>query len=125
MENGYIKRHSGNEPLIAENANIVKQSAPIIPNTYILGKAFMMTFLAEWGDRSQIATIALAASFNPYIVTLGAVLGHLLCTAAAIKLGSWISGKISEKKILTVGGVVFIISGLCTAALAIEDLQRN
>jgi putative Ca2+/H+ antiporter (TMEM165/GDT1 family) len=79
-----------------------------------------MTFLAEWGDRSQIATIALAASFNPFMVTLGALLGHLLCTAAAVKLGEIISGKISEQKILIVGGIVFIISGLCTAILAIE-----
>lgn len=54
-----------------------------------------MTFLAEWGDRSQIATIALAASFNPYMVTIGALLGHLICTAGAVKLGMWISGKIS------------------------------
>jgi putative Ca2+/H+ antiporter (TMEM165/GDT1 family) len=54
-----------------------------------------MTFLAEWGDRSQIATIALAASFNPFMVTFGALLGHLLCTAAAVKIGELISGKIS------------------------------
>lgn len=58
-----------------------------IPSTYILGQAFIMTFLAEWGDRSQIATIALAASFNPYMVTFGALLGHFICTAAAVKIG--------------------------------------
>lgn len=82
-----------------------------------------MTFLAEWGDRSQIATIALAASFNAYMVTLGACLGHFICTAAAVKLGEWISGKVTEKQILTVGGVVFIISGLCTAAIAIDEIH--
>jgi putative Ca2+/H+ antiporter (TMEM165/GDT1 family) len=82
-----------------------------------------MTFLAEWGDRSQIATIALAASFNPYMVTAGALLGHFLCTAAAVKIGEWISGKVSEKKVLTVGGIVFIISGICTAVLAIEEMN--
>lgn len=82
-----------------------------------------MTFLAEWGDRSQIATIALAASFNAYMVTLGACLGHFICTAAAVKLGEWISGKVTEKQILTIGGVVFIISGLCTAAIAIDEMH--
>lgn len=35
----------------------------------------MLTFLAEWGDRSQIATISLAAHQNPLAVCLGAVLG--------------------------------------------------
>ena len=82
-----------------------------------------MTFLAEWGDRSQIATIALAASFNPYAVTFGALLGHMICTAAAVKLGYWISGKITEKQILLVGGIIFIISGLCTAALVLDNLN--
>lgn len=93
----------------------------VLPNSHILTQAFVMTFLAEWGDRSQIATIALAASFNAYMVTLGALLGHLICTGAAVKLGFWISGKVSEKQVLTVGGIVFIISGICTLALAIED----
>lgn len=59
----------------------------MIPNNYILMKGFVMTFLAEWGDRSQIATVALAASFNPYMVTIGALIGHLICTAGAVKLG--------------------------------------
>ncbi len=35
-------------------------------------KAFTMTFFAEWDDRSQIATIALVASFEAFFVTIGA-----------------------------------------------------
>ena len=34
--------------------------------TPIFLEAFILTFLAEWGDRSQIATIALAAHLDPY-----------------------------------------------------------
>jgi putative Ca2+/H+ antiporter (TMEM165/GDT1 family) len=128
METKYIERYSRSQKgaKLLDGANPdtcntqMKPIVPAISKSYILGQAFLMTFLAEWGDRSQIATIALAASFNPFMVTLGALLGHLLCTAAAVKIGELVSGKISEQKILIVGGIVFIVSGLCTFVLVIE-----
>lgn len=76
-----------------------------------------MTFLAEWGDRSQLATIALASSYNVYLVTLGALLGHLICTAGAVQVGNWISNKIKIRTVLLVGGIVFILSGFTTLFL--------
>jgi putative Ca2+/H+ antiporter (TMEM165/GDT1 family) len=101
------------------------QGKIVLTNSHILGQAFAMTFLAEWGDRSQIATIALAASFNPFMVTFGALLGHLICTMAAVKIGEWISGRVSEQKVLMAGGIVFVISGLFTAVIAIEEMMKR
>ena len=75
-------------------------------------QAFVMTFVAEWGDRTQISTIALAAAYNPFFVTLGAVLGHGICTAIAVIGGRLIAGKISERVITAVGGVLFLIFGV-------------
>lgn len=60
---------------------------PIIPDNLIMWQAFSMTFLAEWGDRSQIATIALGASYSLIMVTIGACLGHFVCTMGAVELG--------------------------------------
>ena len=80
----------------------------------ILTQAFIMTFLAEWGDRSQIATIALAASYNLFMVNFGAILGHFVCTASAVQIGDWISKRISEKYVHYAGGIVFILSGIIT-----------
>jgi putative Ca2+/H+ antiporter (TMEM165/GDT1 family) len=75
-------------------------------------QAFAMTFLAEWGDRTQISTIALAAAYNPVFVTIGAVLGHGICTAIAVLGGRLIAGKISERVITAIGGILFIIFGI-------------
>ena len=76
-------------------------------------QAFVLTFLGEWGDRSQIATIALGAAHvrstqfisvctdivyqNVYLVTLGTVIGHSMCTALAVIGGRYVSTKISVK----------------------------
>jgi hypothetical protein len=56
-----------------------------------------MTFLGEWGDRSQIATVAMAAGSDYWWVTAGAVVGHGLCTAGAVIGGRAIAGKISMR----------------------------
>lgn len=60
-------------------------------------QCFTLTFLAEWGDRSQIATIALAAAKDPYGVTLGGIVGHGLCTALAVAGGRLMATRISGK----------------------------
>lgn len=80
-----------------------------------------MTFLAEWGDRSQIATIALAASYNLFFVTLGCLLGHCICTGAAVQLGEWISQRVSEKQVQYAGGFVFVLSGLMTLVMIFQN----
>ncbi len=81
-------------------------------------QGFVLTFLGEWGDRSQIATIMLAAAHvrdthscsppfaepehwlltqNVYIVAIGTIMGHTCCTALAVIAGRYISTKISAK----------------------------
>ena len=81
----------------------------------ILLKSFVLTFIAEWGDRTQIATIALAASNNPIGVTAGAILGHAICAAIAVIGGKLIAGRISERQITFLGGFLFIIFGIVAA----------
>ncbi|KIK64019.1 hypothetical protein GYMLUDRAFT_161675 [Collybiopsis luxurians FD-317 M1] len=75
-------------------------------------KAFVLTFLGEWGDRSQIATIALGAAHNAYLVALGTILGHSCCTALAVIGGKYISTKISAKHITFGGAVLFLLFGI-------------
>ncbi len=75
-------------------------------------EAFVLTFLAEWGDRTQIATIALAAAKNPLGVTIGAILGHAICAAIAVIGGRMLAGRISERALTFSGGCLFLVFGI-------------
>jgi putative Ca2+/H+ antiporter (TMEM165/GDT1 family) len=75
----------------------------------VIGQIFVMTFLAEWGDRSQISTIALAAAKDPVGVMIGGSLGHCFCTALAVLGGKYLATSISERVVVGIGGVLFLI----------------
>jgi putative Ca2+/H+ antiporter (TMEM165/GDT1 family) len=81
-------------------------------NLKVFTQAFTMTFLAEWGDRSQIATIALAAAKDPYGVTAGGICGHAMCTGLAVVGGRMLAAKISEKTVTYIGGSIFLLFAL-------------
>ena len=74
-------------------------------------QTFVMTFLGEWGDRSQIATIAMAAGQDYWWVTAGALGGHAICTAAAVIGGRAIAGRVSLKVVTMSGAIAFLVFG--------------
>ncbi|XP_077212263.1 GDT1-like protein 4 [Tasmannia lanceolata] len=76
--------------------------------TPIFLESFILTFLAEWGDRSQIATIALATHKNALGVAVGATLGHTICTSIAVVGGSMLASRISQGTVATIGGLLFL-----------------
>ncbi|XP_015201374.1 putative divalent cation/proton antiporter TMEM165 isoform X2 [Lepisosteus oculatus] len=75
-------------------------------------QAFTLTFLAEWGDRSQLTTIVLAAREDPFGVAVGGTLGHCLCTGLAVIGGRMIAQKISVRTVTIIGGIVFLAFAL-------------
>ncbi|KAG0680749.1 hypothetical protein C6P40_000534 [Pichia californica] len=76
-------------------------------------QTFSMTFLGEWGDRSQITTIAMTAGADWIMIMLGGCIGHCFCTFLAVVAGQFISSRISIKTILLGGSFTFFIfSGL-------------
>ncbi|ORZ19671.1 hypothetical protein BCR42DRAFT_410248 [Absidia repens] len=74
-------------------------------------QTFILTFLGEWGDRSQISTIALAAANNVYWVTAGVVIGHSMCTGVAVVGGRLLASKISVRTVTLSGATLFLIFG--------------
>ncbi|GAA5970350.1 hypothetical protein JCM21900_001653 [Sporobolomyces salmonicolor] len=99
----------------AEAVEGVKEGAKNLVQLFfspIFVQAFILTFLAEWGDRSQITTIALAAAHNVWLVTFGTTLGHSFCTLLAVLGGRWISQHISIKHVTLGGATLFLLFGL-------------
>lgn len=56
-----------------------------------------LTFLAEWGDRSQLATVVLATREDAVGVVVGGSLGHALCTGLAVVGGRMVAQRISVR----------------------------
>lgn len=78
----------------------------------ILLEAFALTFAAEWGDRTQLATMTLATTNHPIGVIVGATLGHGICAAIAVIAGRLVAGHMSERLLTILGGALFIFFGL-------------
>jgi putative Ca2+/H+ antiporter (TMEM165/GDT1 family) len=104
---------NADEEIVEEAKAAVEQNEKNLKNSTsslaVLLESFIMTFLAEWGDRTQIATVTLAASNNALGVTLGAILGHTICTVIAVIGGRLIAGRISERVVTAIGGLLFLI----------------
>ncbi|XP_028032910.1 transmembrane protein 165 isoform X1 [Bombyx mandarina] len=74
----------------------------------VLLQAATLTFLAEWGDRSQLATVVLATREDAVGVVVGGSLGHALCTGLAVIGGRMVAQKISVRTVTIIGGIVFL-----------------
>lgn len=100
-----------------------KKNRPFLSQFFspIFLKAFSITFFGEWGDKSQIATIGLAAAENPLGVVLGGILGQALCQTAAVFGGKSLATQISEKFIALSGGVLFIVFGIQSFFATVES----
>jgi len=72
-------------------------------------------FLAEMGDKTQIATIALGARYNDVLsVTAGTTLGMMLANAPAVWVGQKFTQRVPLKWVHAIAAVVFIAIGLIT-----------
>lgn len=81
----------------------------------VFGATFILFFLAEIGDKTQIATVALAARFDSLVwVMLGTTLGMMLANAPAVFIGNKLADKLPISLIHKVSAVIFLIIGIWT-----------
>ena len=77
-------------------------------------KAFILIFIAEMGDKTQILAMAFATRFPVKKVLLGIFLGSLLNHGLAVMFGSYISNFIPINTIQIVAGFAFVLFSLWT-----------
>lgn len=73
---------------------------------------FAMTFLGEWGDRSQIATVAMGAGEGWFEVLFGCLLGHFISTVIAVLGGKILAQHLSLRTITFSGALCFLLFGV-------------
>ena len=72
-------------------------------------------FLAEMGDKTQIATIGLAAKYNNLIaVVAGTTLGMMIANVPAVIFGEKIANSIQPKIVHRIAAVIFFVLGVAT-----------
>lgn len=72
--------------------------------------AFLTVFLAELGDKTQLATLLMAAeSQAPWVVFLGAALALILTSLIGVFLGRWLSQRLDADKLQTATGASLLV----------------
>lgn len=81
----------------------------------VFGTTVVAFFLAEMGDKTQIATVALAARYTDLLqVVLGTTFGMMLANVPAVFLGETIAKKVSMKLVHGIAAAIFAVLGLLT-----------
>lgn len=81
----------------------------------VFGATLITFFLAEMGDKTQIATIAMAAHYaSPLIVVAGTTLGMLLADVPAVFAGDKLANKIPMKLVHSIAAAIFAVLGVAT-----------
>lgn len=81
----------------------------------VFGATLMTFFLAEMGDKTQIATVAMAAHYTSSLaVVTGTTLGMLLADVPAVFVGDKLASKIPMKLVRSIAAAVFALLGMAT-----------
>jgi len=83
------------------------------PKFGVFGATVIAFFLAEMGDKTQVATVMLAAEYNTWAaVVAGTTLGMILANAPVVWFGDRIMRRVPIRSVHAVGAVVFLVLGV-------------
>ncbi len=102
---------------------IEEEETQIAQRLGVFGATFITFFLAEMGDKTQIATVALAASYAaPLLVIAGTTLGMLIADVPAVFVGDRFAARIPMRLVHGIAAAIFAVLGLL-ALFNVGDLM--
>lgn len=92
---------------------IKEEQTQVAKRLGVFGATLVTFFLAEMGDKTQIATVAMAAHYaNPLLVVVGTTLGMLLADIPAVFMGDKLATKIPMKLVHAIAAAIFAALGV-------------
>jgi putative Ca2+/H+ antiporter (TMEM165/GDT1 family) len=101
---------------------IEEEETQVAKHLGVFGATLVTFFLAEMGDKTQIATIALAAHYGtPVLVIIGTTLGMLVADVPAVFVGNKFAARIPMRLVHSIAAGIFAVMGVLTL-LRVEQL---
>jgi Ca2+/H+ antiporter, TMEM165/GDT1 family len=103
---------------------IEEEETQVAQKLGVFGATLVTFFLAEMGDKTQIATVALAAHYGaPLLVVIGTTLGMLIADIPAVFVGNKFAEKIPMKLVHAIAAGIFAVMGVLTLLKAEKLFQ--
>ncbi len=94
---------------------IEEEETQVAQRLGVFGATLVTFFLAEMGDKTQIATVALAAHYpSAVLVVIGTTLGMLVADVPAVFIGDRLANRIPMKLVHSIAAAIFLLLGLAT-----------
>ncbi|WP_269605633.1 TMEM165/GDT1 family protein [Prochlorococcus marinus] len=104
----------------------VSDIADNTPFLSILITSFSTIFLAELGDKTQLATLILSAqSGKPLIIFIGAALALISTSLLGVLIGRWIANNLPRKRFTIISGIIMLSLGIYLVTLSFIDFLQN
>lgn len=95
--------------LILRGGSVEDKSRLYSGNSFISG--FVLIFMTEWGDKTQIASALFATRYDTLTVFAGVMIALTLLSLTAVYSGRFISTRIDKKTMTRIAGILFILMG--------------
>ena len=94
---------------------IEEEEAHVAKKFGVFGTTAITFFLAEMGDKTQLATVAMAAHYaTPLLVVAGTTLGMMLADVPAVFMGDKLASRIPTKLVHSIAAIAFAMLGVAT-----------